>query len=122
MGAFCVFGVSRAVCLAHAAKATPVFETIDGNKKRYLTVTEWGGRRDALARQLFETTTKVEKISPELDSPAFCRDWLAVAPSQVRDTKIMARVAKEGLDGKPIMRKGTPVLTWAEYQPQGGAE
>ena len=45
MGAFCVFGVSKAVCLARAAKATPVFETIETNLKRYFTVSEWGAPR-----------------------------------------------------------------------------
>jgi len=64
----------------------------------------------------------VEKISPELDSPAFCLDWISVDPSQVRDTKIMARRPKLGKDGKPVLRMGQPVLAWSEYQPEGGAK
>jgi len=120
MGAFCVFGVSKAVCLARATKKTPIFEPLDEKEKRYFTVTEWGGRRNALAAQLFETTTKLEKISPEFDSPAFCLDWIAVNPSEVRDTKIMARGPKLDAEGSPLLRKGQPVLTWVEYPAAGG--
>ena len=43
MGAFCVFGVSRQVCRKKAEQTVPSFYLDADNKRRYLTVLEWGG-------------------------------------------------------------------------------
>lgn len=113
MGAFCVFGVSRSACRALAAKQQPT--EIPGGGGRHYTPIEWGKLRDQLAVRLFETVTKVERISPEFDAPQFCRDWISVNPNEIRLAKIMVRGGKVGKDGEPLLRKGQQVFGWIEY-------
>jgi hypothetical protein len=111
MGAFCVFGVSKTLCKEKVARKLPTL-----HKGRELSPAEWGALRDQEAERLFAELDKPVKISPEFDAPQFCRDWLAISPSEVRMARIMARVQKKDDFGKPIMRKGQPVMTWAEYE------
>lgn len=114
MGALCVFGVSRSVCLAEATKTVPEYVVVDG-ARQYLAFEQWVAKRNAKADALFQTTTKLVKISPEFDAPQFCRDWLAVAPDEVRLTEIRVRGAKTGKDGEHVLRLGKPVITWIAY-------
>lgn len=100
MGAYCVFGVSRTISRQLAEKQTPTFEGGDLNR-RELTMAEWVARRDALATKLFDTTEKPYRISPELDSPQFCADWMAVSPGEIRLAKIMVRGPKLDGGGQP---------------------
>lgn len=93
MGAFCVFGVSRAACKLLAEKKTPTHEG-EGKNRRELTMAEWTERRDRLAQQLFEQTEKPARISPEFDAPQFCTDWINVAPAQLKLTTVMVRGPK----------------------------
>lgn len=114
MGAFCVFGVSRSVCLAAAEKATPTYVLRDG-KREDLTMAEWAARRDRAAAAMFETSEKPVKVSPEFDAPQFCEDWLAADPAHVRMAQIRVRGGKLDKLGNPVLRNGQQVLTWLPY-------
>ncbi|NRR28870.1 hypothetical protein HSX11_01605 [Oxalobacteraceae bacterium] len=114
MGAFCVFGVSRSACRLLAEKKTPTFEG-DGINRRELTMQEWSLRRDALAKTLFETTARPFRVSPEFDAPQFCKDWISVAPAEVKQATVMVRGPKLDGGGKPIKRNGVPLMTWVEF-------
>lgn len=111
MGAFCVFGISRTVCKATAARTTPTREG-----KESVPIDEWARRRDALAEELFAEATRRVKISPELDAPQFCRDWLATDPGNARDTVLMVRGPKVDKHGNLVKRNGVQVETWLEYE------
>lgn len=116
MGGFCVFGISRALARQRAEKKVPT-AIGTGKDRRELTAQEWGGLVRKEADVIFETADRAVKISPEFDAPQFCLDWIAVAPSEVRLTKIMARGPKTDGDGNRILREGRPVMTWIEYNP-----
>ena len=64
---------------------------------------------------MFSASDKIVKISPELDAPQFCKDWIAAQPCQVKFTKIMFRGPKIDKHGATVMKLGHPVLTWLEY-------
>lgn len=115
MGAFCVFGVSRQVCRKLAEKSVLTFCVEAGNKKRYFTAPEWGALVQAEADRLFETSVKQVRISPELDAPQFCRDWIAASPVDVKLTRIMYRGEKIDKHGAVVLRDGVPLLTWLPY-------
>lgn len=55
-----------------------------------------------------------------LDAPQFCKDWLAAQPGEVRQPVIMCRSPKVDKDGKPIYRKGLPVMAWMEFDEKTG--
>lgn len=116
MGAFCVFGVSRSVCRKLAEKSVPTFvaATKDG-PRRDLPVHEWGALVRAEGDRLFAESEKIVRISPELDAPQFCRDWIAAQPADVRLTKLMCRGEKIDKHGAVVMKLGAPVLTWLPY-------
>lgn len=127
-GAFCVFGVSLTECRRVAERKTPTSEKIPdaervpgGPKTRELTIQQWAARRDALAAELFATTDRRKKVSPEFDAPQFCASWLAVDPAHVRLPLIMARGPKIDKKGDVVIRKGAPVETWIEYTNGGAA-
>lgn len=105
MGAFCVFGVSRAACKLLAEKKTPTHEG-EGKNRRELTMTEWVELRDRLAQQLFEQTEKPARISPEFDAPQFCADWINVAPAQLKLATIMVRGPKVDAGGQSGKAQG----------------
>jgi hypothetical protein len=113
MGAFCVFGISRTQCREAAARKTPTFDT---EGKRDLSPVEWAVKRDELAEQMFAEATRRVRISPELDAPQFCRDWIAADPQHVRDTVIMVRGPKRDKHGAEVKKDGTTVETWLEYE------
>lgn len=113
MGAFCVFGISRAACQKKAEKVVPV--KVPGAGGRSYSPVEWGGLVREAAVRLFEEATRRERISPELDAPQFCRDWLAAQPGEVREAVIMCRGQKFDKGGAPVMRKGAPVMTWLVF-------
>lgn len=115
MGAFCVFGVSRTVCRKSAEKTVPLSENLPGGGTRYLTAVEWGVRVRAEGDRLFNESEKQVRISPELDAPQFCRDWIAAQPDDVRLTKVMCRGEKIDKHGAIVTRLGAPVLTWLPY-------
>lgn len=117
MGAFCVFGVSRQVCRKKAEASVPADGVITdaNNKKRSLTAAEWGARVMSEANRLFDESVKQVRISPELDAPQFCRDWIAAAPGEVKLTRIMVRGAKVDKHGATVLKDGAPVLTWLDY-------
>ena len=112
MGAFCVFGVSRSVCRKLAEKKVATFCPKLG---REMSPAEWGDRVKEEGDRMFGESSKQARISPEFDAPQFCRDWLAVSPSEVRLARIMVRGPKTGADDKPVIRKGVPVMTWLPY-------
>lgn len=112
MGAFCIYGISRSICKATANKKTSFR---DSKENRDLTPGEWAARRDAVAEQLFNEATRRVRVSPELDSPHFCRDWLAADPTHVRDTVLMVRGPKRDKKGDIVVKNGVPVETWVEY-------
>ena len=112
MGAFCVFGVSRQVCRKLAEKNVATF---DQQTKKTLTAAEWGERVAAEADRLFHESEKQVRISPELDAPQFCRDWIAAAPEEVRLTRIMVRGPKVDKHGAALLKEGVPVLSWHPY-------
>ena len=114
MGAFCVFGVSRQVCRKLAEKAVKTY-VVENNRRRELSVTDWGVLVRAEADRLFAESDKQVRISPELDAPQFCRDWIAAQPDDVRLTKLMCRGAKIDKHGAVVTRLGAPVLTWLPY-------
>lgn len=89
MGAFCVFGISRSNCRKAAEKDTPTEEN-----RKSIPVEEWGRRVAVKTEELFETTVRRIKVSPELDAPQFCRDWLAAQPGEVKQPVIMVRGPK----------------------------
>lgn len=111
MGAFCVFGISRTVCKTTAARNLPA--RLEG---RDLSPEEWGAERDKRADRLFADSTKRVKISPELDAPQFCRDWLSADPANVRDAVVMVRGPKIDKHGNEVMKDGAVVETWLEYE------
>jgi hypothetical protein len=98
MGAFCVFGISKAACKAAAERALPSYE-IYGKARRELTMEEWRVKRDAMAVQLFEESTRPIRISPEFDAPQFCFDWMASGRSEIKLTKVMVRGPKRDKGG-----------------------
>lgn len=98
MGAFCVFGISRSACKAEATRRTPTYVSENG-ERRELTMAEWAAARDQMAANLFEHGEKVARISPELDAPQFCQDWLAAGPSEVRSAVVMVRGGQGGQEG-----------------------
>lgn len=112
MPAFCVYGISKSTCRAIAEKKV---QTV-GQGGRTLTISEWGGLRDQMAANLFDTLDRRVKVSPEFDAPQFCHDWLAVNPSHVKLPVIMVRGAKTDKNGEPVLRNGVPVMTWLEYE------
>lgn len=123
MGAFCVFGVSRAACKLLAEKKTPTYEG-EGKNRRELTMVEWVERRDRLAQQLFEQAEKPQRISPEFDAPQFCVDWINVAPAQVKLAIIMVRGPKVdggGQTDNPQGRAGHGLDCFHPYTPVRGA-
>jgi len=113
MGAFCVYGVSRSACKATATRKTipRISEPIDA----------WAVRRNTMTEELFSTTEKRAKISPEFDAPQFCEDWIATAPDDVKFAVIMVRAPKVDKNGGVVLRGGAPVMTWAEYTPARAA-
>lgn len=115
MGAFCVFGVSRSVCRKQAEKKVSTVRVIDG-KRINLSAPEWGELVAVETERLFAESEKQVRISPELDAPQFCRDWLAAGPGEVRLARIMVRGPKLGKDDKPVIRKGAPVMAWLPYE------
>jgi hypothetical protein len=123
MGAFCVFGVSRQVCRKLAEKSVPTFVIVDdvsakgGKRRRELTVAEWGVLVGVEVETQFSASTKQVRISPELDAPQFCHDWIAASPADVRLTKVMCRMDKIDKHGAVVMRDGAPVLAWRDYDP-----
>ena len=74
-----------------------------------------GGKRDALAEKMFKDATRRVKVSPELDTPQFCADWLAISPGEVREAVIMVRGPKRDKKGDVVKRGGAVVETWLEY-------
>ncbi|RSZ60024.1 hypothetical protein HF313_15020 [Massilia atriviolacea] len=115
MGAFCVYGISRSVCKITATKKQP---TTGKGTSKSLTISEFGAARDELAERLFAETTKRGKISPELDAPQFCMDWIAAGKDEVKDCVIMSRGPKVDKNGGPVIKQGAPVMTWVEYDPK----
>ncbi len=109
MGAFCVYGISRSACKITATKKQKVGK---------LTISEFSAARDELAELLFETTVKRGKISPELDAPQFCMDWIAAGKDGVKSCVVMARGPKIDKHGGPVIKQGVPVMTWVEYDPK----
>lgn len=114
MGAFCVFGISKSLCRSKAEKKIPTVVGI-GKDARHLSIEEWLREVRIQAESMFLTEQKLVKISPEFDAPQFCRDWVSVAPSEVRMARIMVRAQKLDDEGNPVLRKGTPVMTWADF-------
>lgn len=112
MGAFCVFGVSRSVCRKLAEKSVPTF---DKWTRRELTAPEWGVLVKEEADRLFAESMKEGRISPELDTPQFCRDWIAAQPGEVKLTRLMCRGPKIDKHGAVVVRKGAPVMVWLPY-------
>lgn len=105
MGAFCVFGMSRTLARQKAERKVPT-TTGEGKNRRPLPIGEWAQRVRETGAEIFDAAEKAVKISPEFDAPQFCRDWIAVSPSEVRLTKIMVRGPKLDDNGKPVLRKG----------------
>lgn len=120
MGAFCVFGISRQVLRKSVENKLPTWR-FEGEKRIELNVREWGELVAAEVERQFAQSEKQVRISPELDAPQFCRDWIAVNPSEVRLTQIMVRGPKIGGDGRPVLRKGAPVMVWQPYDGGGTA-
>lgn len=114
MGAFCVFGVSRQVCRKQAERKVPTVKIVDGERIG-LSAPEWGALVAVETERLFAESERQVRISPELDAPQFCRDWIAAGPNEVRLTRIMVRGPKVGKDNKPVIRKGAPVMTWLPF-------
>jgi hypothetical protein len=114
MGAFCVFGISKAACKAAAERALPSYE-IYGKVRRELTMEEWRVKRDAMAAQLFEEGTRPIRISPEFDAPQFCYDRMAAGTAEIKLTKVMVRGPKRDKGGALIKRNGVTVMTWHEF-------
>ncbi len=110
MGAFCVFGISRTNCRKVAEREVPTTEN-----KRSLPIEEWARRVAVRTEELFAETIKRMRVSPELDAPQFCKDWLAAQPGEVRQPVIMVRSPKIDKQGGAVMRKGAPVMTWLEW-------
>lgn len=112
MGAFCVFGVSRQVCRKQAEKTVP---TRCRELGREMTAAEWGIRVKEEGDRIFEQSAKQVRISPELDAPQFCRDWITAQPGEVKLTKLMCRGPKFDKHGAAVVRDGVQVLTWLEF-------
>lgn len=113
-GAFCVFGVSRAHCRKQAEKTVSTSAVVEG-RRRELTAPEWGRLVAIEADRLFSSTEKQVRISPELDAPQFCRDWIKAQPDEVRLTKIMCRGDKIDKHGAVVLRDGAAAQTWLDY-------
>jgi len=114
MGAFCVFGVSRQALRKTVENKIPTWR-FEGEERIELTVQEWSALVAAEVERLFAESEKLVRISPELDAPQFCRDWIAVSPAEVRLAQIMVRGPKVDGDGIPVVRKGAPVMVWQPY-------
>lgn len=112
MGAFCVFGVSRQVCRKLAEKAVPTYSK---ELKREMTAPEWGACVAIEADRMFEESEKQVRISPELDAPQFCHDWIAASPGDVKLTRLMYRGPKIDKHGAVVLKDGVPSLTWLPY-------
>lgn len=112
MGAFCIYGISRQLCLANAEKKT---STWNDQEKRPYSILEWTERRDKLATTLFELGTRAVKVSPEFDTPQFCMDWLKIDPLQIRDAVLMVRGPKRDKNGGEVLKGGAVVETWLVY-------
>ncbi|BEV15110.1 hypothetical protein HBDW_18980 [Herbaspirillum sp. DW155] len=114
MSAFCVFGVSRSDCMRIAEKKVKFY---DDEKKRNLTKEEWCAKVDALAQDLFNTTTRHRQVSPAFDAPQFAREWaaLAVRGDQVKGADIRVRNVVLDGEGKPVQRKGKVLMTWQHF-------
>lgn len=119
MGAFCVFGISRSACRKKAEKKVPV--TVPGAGGKTYSVVEWGEKVRAMTEELFAEEAKSARVSPELDAPQFCHDWLAAQPGEVRQPVIMCRSPKiDKKSGKPLVRNGAVVMTWLEFDEKTG--
>jgi len=114
MTAFCVFGVSRTDCKRIAEKKVKFY---DNEKKRDLTMEEWRAAVNALAQDLFATTTRHRQVSPNFDAPQFAREWAALAQrsDQVKGADIRVRTVMLDAEGKPAKRKGKILMTWQHF-------
>ncbi|MRT27611.1 hypothetical protein [Herbaspirillum sp. CAH-3] len=114
MSAFCVFGVSRTDCLRIAEKKVKRY---DDEKKRNLTMEEWRAQVDALAQDLFNTTTRHRQVSPAFDAPQFAREWAALAlrTDQVKGADVRVRNMVMDGEGKPVKRNGKILMTWQHF-------
>ncbi len=123
MSGFCVFGISKSHCKKQANNKQKTFEFVASpysatGRRVEPGIAEWVVRRDELAEKLFAETTRAVQISPKFDAPQFCADWIASAPSEVRNCVIMCRMQKIDKNGKPVLRGGVFLTTWAEYAPK----
>jgi hypothetical protein len=114
MSGFCVFGVTRQDCLKRARAKV---RTIDPKTKKELSPAEWAERVQVVADELFNIA-KSKQISPAMDSPQFCVDWIDVGErtGQIRGAKIMAKGKKVDAKGRERTRKGIPVIGWVPYE------
>lgn len=112
MGGFCVYGVSRQHCRKQAEKQV---STTDPKTKRSYTPVEWGELVSDLTEKLFAESSKQVRISPELDAPQFCRDWIAASPGEVKLTRLMYRGEKIDKHGAVVLKDGAAVLAWLPY-------
>ena len=106
MGGFVVYGVSRMACRKKAEAATPVL---------HQTVVEWDTKVRELAEKHFDESDKKVRISPELDRPRFCEDWIADGAGQVKLTQIMCRGERIEKHGAVTIKGGQPVMTWIPF-------
>lgn len=114
MSAFCVFGVSRSDCKRIAEKKVSFY---DKEKERDLTMEEWRAAVDALAQDLFATTTRHRQVSPNFDAPQFAREWAALAQrcDHANGADIRVRTAMLDGEGKPVKRKDKILMTWKHF-------
>lgn len=116
MGAFCVFGVSKQALRKKAERLVPTHMKIDGARMP-LTAPEWGAKVAVMVDELFASSDKQVKISPEYDAPQFCVDWMSAAPLEIKSAKIMCKGDKIDKHGARIIKKGAVVQTWVAYDP-----
>jgi len=93
MSTFCVYGVSRETVIAKATKRADA-ALRNAKPKPADEMQFWRDERERFVDELIKTD-KAKQMSAWLDSPQFCRDFIAVAltgaRSQCRAMSIMAR-------------------------------
>lgn len=109
MGAFAVFGVSRAACWESAKKKTERQEG-KGDSARWLGEAEWMDKVRAEAERQFQSN-RVGPVSDSFDAPQFAEEFLRRAlehPDQWRDLHIKAHAPS----GHKNADTGRETKTW----------
>ncbi|MBB2928356.1 hypothetical protein [Paraburkholderia silvatlantica] len=117
MSAFCVFALSLPVARERAAKRV---DTVDPITRRPYSEEEWRQKVEEAAQVIYAKMTPVQ-VSPALDAPQFCEEWIELArkTGHYDAFAIKCRGVARDKKGAPKLSKttGAELITWVAYKP-----